>query len=336
MPHTLESISGGDLVIVSELHGSRVAKAADSIPFVHILLSADPLVAGPVTSGSSKVVSVADASLYTVGEFIEIREGANRDYTSITARDTGADTITLKTLANGYTIAAKVYQLEIAYDMAKITGAGGDTEITAVSLYGSVRDQMILRKMWSVLTAAEFTRMAAVLGVSLIAGTRAEQVSQIYDALLARTGAEPKASGPGVLDQNIFKIDGGEFVSFSKGSFDDQFESASGSATFDEYSFEIPFDCFLQRASVYTNAASNTDAYVTITKNDVTVLVAAGAAPPNRNLPAVTGQKKGVDLSNVLCAKGDKITVRLNIVGANVISRCKVAIGYAARLIPLP
>lgn len=335
MPHTLESIDGSDLVLVNEKYQTRFTVTAADLPFMRSLASEDtPL--GAFGPGSSVNVSVADASLYTVGEFVEIREGSDRDFTSITARNTGTDVITLKSLDNAYTTAARVYQLDLVYDKVLVVDPDSSCkEVTAISLLGPVRDQMIVRKVWADLTASEFARLAAVLGVS-VSGTRAEQVSQVYDALVASSGVKARASGPGIFDQNIVQRDGGEFVSFSRGSFDDQFESASGTATFDEYSFEVPFDCFLQNATIYTNEASAADAYVTITKNDVTAIVAAGSAPPNRNLPAVTGESKSHELANVPAAKGDKLTVRLNIVGANVIERCKVSIGYAARLVPLP
>lgn len=332
MPHTLEAVSGGNLRIVNEVLGFRYTVAAASLAFVRRLIASVTVTAGPFGSGSNVVVHVPNAVAYTAGDFVEVREGSAKDYTSVVSVNVGAGTITLKTLANVYTVAAKVFQLAVSYDMVVIPDAG---ETTAVSLYGTTRDQMVVRAVWTALTAAEFARMAALLGVT-VSGSTAQKVGQVYDALVAAKKLEPRAVGAGVLDPSLFQRDGGEFVSFSKASFDDQFESASGTATFDEYSFEVPFDCFLQRASVYTNLASALDAYVTITKNDVTPIVASGPIPPNRNLPVVTGQQKGVDLSNIPCQKGDKITVRLNIVGANTIQRCKVSIGYAARLLSLP
>jgi hypothetical protein len=332
----LESVSGTDLVLVNELYQTRFTVGSDELPFTHSLLSAVTVLSGPITAGANKVVSVPDAAIYTVGEFVEIREGASKDFTSVVARDTGIDTITLKLLGNSYTILAKIYQLDIRYDVVLVVDPDvACKEVTGISLLASIRDQMVIRKIWTDMTDNEFARLAAVLGVT-VSGTRPNRVSQVYNALVAASGAKPRASGPGVFDQNIFQPDGGEFVSFSHASFDDQFESASGTATFEEYSFEVPFDCFLQRASIHTNSSTALDAYVTITKNDVTTIVAAGSPPPNRNLPAVSGETKGVDLANIPTAKGDKLTVRLNIVGANTLSRVKVSVGYAARLIPLP
>lgn len=332
MPHTLEAVSGGNLRIVNEILGFRYTIAASSLEFVHSLAAAVTVTAGPFGSGSSVVVSVPNASDYTVGDWVEVREGVKRDYTSVESTNVGGGTITLKTLANAYTIAAKVYQLTLSYDKVVVPDFG---ETTAISLYGTVRDQMILRAVWAALTATELARMADVLGV-VVSGSTEEKIGQIYDALVASKSLEPRAQGGGLLDPSLYKPDGGEFVSFSKASFDDQFESASGTATFDEYSFEVPFDCFLQRATIYTNLASALDAYVTITKNDVITIVGSGSPPPDRNLPAVTDTQAAVELANIPCQKGDKLTVRLNIVGANTITRCKVSIAYAARLLSIP
>src|SRR3989304_166405 len=121
---------------------------------------------------------------------------------------------------------------------------------------------------------------------------------------------------------------------YAVGSFEDQFEQKTGQSTFEQYEFEVPFECLLTRASTPPKPATDTDAYATILKNGVEI-VDAGPAPPNRNLPAVTNQLEGLALANIQCVKGDKIAVRLNLVNLNTIERCKVLIAYMSLISPL-
>ena len=118
---------------------------------------------------------------------------------------------------------------------------------------------------------------------------------------------------------------------YSRGTFEDQIEEFSGQNTFEEYTFEVPFDCVLIRASVGTKSATAVaqDAYVTIKKNLVTDVVAAGPVG-NRTLKVKTNFLNGVDLANIPCMKGDKLTVRLNIETLNTVSRAKVVIAHAS------
>ncbi len=125
-------------------------------------------------------------------------------------------------------------------------------------------------------------------------------------------------------------------MSFALGSFEDQFEDFNGAATLDEITFEVPFDCFLTRASVSTIAATAADAYARVIKDkglgSEVIIVDAGPAPPNRNLPVVTGGTTGVDVMTFL-EKGDLITVELNLVLTNTIKRAKYVLGYACPLL---
>jgi len=344
MPHVLVEIDGGgDLKLASEINGAIITVTPGTIPFIHEREVEFAVSAGGA-AGSSVDIDITDPSApsFVVGEFVQIKEGALEDFTSIEviAPVGGGSKLTLKTLANTYTTAAKVYKLKVFFDrLLIIDPTPGATEVTTLSLYGSLRDQMAFRASWNAMTQDEFDFMVATgFGETLDPGTRAEQinqlvceklmVSQVHDLYCEEIGLK----GPGFFTPDINLEDGGPFVSHSCATFEDQFEDFSGTATFDEYIFEIPFDTFLTRASIFTNVSSALDGYVTITKNDVTPIVAAGPAPPNRNLPAVTGQLKGLDLANVPVVKGDKITVRLNLVSANVIQRAKVVLAHAPRL----
>lgn len=62
------------------------------------------------TAGSSVVIQVNDASLFTAGSYYIIKDDANIERVQVTARDTGLmpNTITVATLAAGYASGAKV------------------------------------------------------------------------------------------------------------------------------------------------------------------------------------------------------------------------------------
>ncbi len=343
MPHVLIEIDGsGDLRLASEPCGTVFTVTPLSLPFLRLKVSAITPTT-PIASGPSVVVTVPDASIFSVGEFVEVEQGADKDFTSIEAVVTGGpETITLKALANSYTVGVQIYQLEMFYDRLLVVDPNvGCKEVTTLSLYGSWRDQMVFRAVWAAITQAEFDFMVTDLGVTpLDPGTRDEQIDQLICDRLAELNIGSKGlfcneigiSGPGIFSPDVDLEDGGPFVSHSCATFESQFEDVTGTATFDEYIFEIPFDTFLTRASVHTNASSAADAYITITKNDVVPIVAAGPVPPDRNLPAVTGVVKGVDLAAVPVLKGDKITVRLNLVLANTVKRAKVVLAHAPRL----
>jgi len=126
---------------------------------------------------------------------------------------------------------------------------------------------------------------------------------------------------------------------FAQDSFEDQFEEAVGQMTFFDMSWEVPFNLLLTRASVFTNSSIISDAYLEIFKNGDTgnVIVAPGPVPPNRNLPAVGGLLKGLDLANIPCVQGDKITVRLHLpTGPNTLKRVKWVLAYACELVVPP
>ena len=120
---------------------------------------------------------------------------------------------------------------------------------------------------------------------------------------------------------------------YGLGSFEDQFEGVSGQNTFFAYHFEVPFDCVLIRASAGTRIATALalDAYVVISKNGATPIVAAGP-PGNRTLKVKTNFLNGVNLSNIPCLKGDRIDVCLFLETLNTITRAKVVIAYGCLL----
>lgn len=114
---------------------------------------------------------------------------------------------------------------------------------------------------------------------------------------------------------------------YSMSSFDDQFESLVAVQNIvEEFSWEAQHAMVLTRASVYTKSATSADAYITIVKNGLTDIVAAGP-PGNRTLKVQNNFLTGIDLANIPILKGDKITVRLNVVLLNTIARCKVVLG---------
>ena len=338
MPHTLADIVTGDLRLVSEVCGTLFTVApADLQTFPHARLSDDPVVGAMPAAGNNVSVAVANSAIYADGEFVEVVVPLNptlRDFTFVVSKPDPTHVILRKIVTNFGVSAASLYQLEMFYDMLAVIDPNPlCTEITTLSLYGSWRDQTVFRKVWAAMDQVAFDRMAFVLDVlPLGAGTREEQIAEIYDKLTARKASSKSAEGAGTFNPGNNILDGGAFVSFANGTFEDQFEDFAGTATFDAYSFEIPFDCFLTRASIVTMTSAVADAYVTILKNDVTAIVDAGPVPPNRNLPAVTGELKGLDLANVPVIQGDKITVKLNLVAANTIHRAKVVIAYAAKL----
>ena len=116
---------------------------------------------------------------------------------------------------------------------------------------------------------------------------------------------------------------------YAQGFFSDQFESETGQNTSMEYSFEVPHNCLLRKAQVWTMAVLEADAYITVLLNDVEI-VPAGAVPPDRNLTVDTEVGDSFDLDNIEANKGDKITVRLNLTLLNTVTRCKVLLAYAA------
>lgn len=340
MPHTVSAIAGGNATLVNGIYGTSFTAPVASFPFYREKVQQivpSPAAFGP---GAGIVVTVPNAAIFTVGEFVEIQDLAvatYQDLTSITAINIGLNQITLKSVANTYT-QARIYKVNLRYDMLVVVDPNVlCLETTVLSLYANPRDYALVIAVWNALTAAEFTQMVAVFntiypGISpLAAGTRVQQIAELYGKLLALTGSKPVVTGPGTFNPDQNPQDGGAHVSYASGSFEDQFEDVTGTATFDEYSFEAPFDLILTGASIITVASTGPDAYVTIQKNGVDV-VGPGPVPPNRNLPAVTGVQKSVPIANVPVAKGDKLTVRLNLVLANTIKRAAVVLAYASLL----
>jgi hypothetical protein len=345
MPHQLVEIDGPNVRLASEPCASIFTTPLASIPFLflkirelQISIGGGPGAAVPIT-----VTNLGAQPVAQIGEFILLEEGGVSELTSVLS-DTpgvGVDAMVLKALVNAYTPAGRLYSLEVFYDRLKIVDPNPlCKEITTISLYGTWRDQMLFRALWAAMTQDEFDFMVTALGQTVNPGTRDEQIDELicdglFEAILHAKCDDFGINGPGNFSPDANLEDGGQFVSHSCASFEDQFEEFAGVATFDEYIFEIPFDTFLTRASIYTNASTAADAYVTITKNDVFPIVAAGPVPPNRNLPAVTGVLKGLDLANIPVVKGDKITVRLNLPSLNTVKRASVVIGHAPRLINL-
>jgi len=120
---------------------------------------------------------------------------------------------------------------------------------------------------------------------------------------------------------------------YGQGSFEDQFEEFTGQNTVVTYSFEVPFDLVLVRASVGTKSETSAldDAYIAVSKNITTDIVPAGPSG-NRTLPVKTNFLKGVDLANINCKKGDKITVCLFVEALNTVKRAKVVLAYCCLL----
>lgn len=121
---------------------------------------------------------------------------------------------------------------------------------------------------------------------------------------------------------------------YGQASFEDQFEDFSGQNTVEVFSFEVPYDLILTRASVGTVTASSfdEDAYIVITKQPGPVDIVVAGPAGNRNLPVKTGFIKGLDLPDIPCFKGDQIDVSLFVVESNVIHRAKVVLGYCCLL----
>jgi hypothetical protein len=308
--------------------------------------------------GAGVVVTVPDSTKFQVGEFVEVVDPTvpgKLELTSVTAIDAGGpNTITLRALVNTYNnVATRIYKLFVYYSyLIAVDPNPACTEVTTISLYGTWRDAQVIRAKWTDLSNDEFDFMFTDITDDAAPVTpRDEAIADLICTRMPRFPLIPAfadfwanlgiplnicdeqgVTGEGTYNPGTNIEDGGPFVSHSCATFEDQFEDFSGTATFDEYIFEIPFDTFLTRASIHTNASTAADAYVTITKNDVVPIVAAGPVPPNRNLPAVTGVVKGLDLPNIACLKGDKITVRLNLVLANTIKRAKIVLAHAPRL----
>jgi hypothetical protein len=122
---------------------------------------------------------------------------------------------------------------------------------------------------------------------------------------------------------------------YAQASFEDQFEDVSGQNLVEIFTFEVPFDLVLTRASVGTVLATAVaeDAYIVISKRPgPQSIVDAGPVPPNRNLPVKTDFIKGIDLPSIPCFKGDLIDVCLFLVTNNTVHRAKVVLSYCCLL----
>lgn len=277
------------------------------------------------------------------GEFVLIEEGGLREICAVTAvvPMVLSDKLTLANVNNAFTIAAKLFTLKVHYDKIVVDDPNPAVlEVTTLSVYGNWRDQMLFRLRYAQMTLAQFNFMLSTEGEPPVGVVGPGEIEDwiceiLFQQLMAIHCEDWGVEGEGAMSPGIRNDDGGAFVSHSCATFEDQFEDVSGAAIFDEYIFEIPFDTYLTRASIHTNASTAVDAYVTIHKNDVIPIVDAGPVPPNRNLPAVTGVIKGIDLPNIPVVKGDKITVRLNLPTLNTIQRANVVIAHAPRLVNL-
>jgi hypothetical protein len=120
---------------------------------------------------------------------------------------------------------------------------------------------------------------------------------------------------------------------YAQASFEDQFEERTGQNTVEEYSFEVPHDVILTRASCGTKLATAAalDGYILISINNITPVVVAGP-PGNRTLKVKTNFLNGIDLPNIPAFKGDKVTVCLILETLNTVHRAKVLIAYACLL----
>jgi hypothetical protein len=345
--HTCAEISGTNVEMVNDVYGTTFVAPVASLPFAYEKLRkfTAPVFVPPPPGGPINI-TYANAGAQPaaqVGELILIEEGALREIVAVTAVafPPGFDTLTVAGLVGAFTVAAKVFTLKVHYDKLLVVDPNPlCLEVTTLSLYGPWRDQMVFRLRYAQMTLGEFNFMLSTEGEPPVgavddAAIEAFVCDVMFDGNHGLHCEDSGVSGQGAFSPGTRLDDGGPFVSHSCASFDDQFEEVSGVGIFDEYIFEIPFDTYLTRASVHTNASTAADAYVTITKNDVTPIVAAGPVPPNRNLPAVTGVILGVDLANVPVVKGDKITVRINLPTLNTIQRCTVVIAHAPRLINL-
>ena len=120
-------------------------------------------------------------------------------------------------------------------------------------------------------------------------------------------------------------------AAFGQASFDGHFKDQVSQQNITvDLTFEVPFDCMLTRASVFTNTGIAVDAYVTMFKNDGSQLSDHIVDPSQ--LPVFTNQLNGINLPNIPAYKGETITVRLNIFSLNTVQRCKWAIGCASRV----
>jgi hypothetical protein len=120
---------------------------------------------------------------------------------------------------------------------------------------------------------------------------------------------------------------------FGQASFDGHFKDTTGQNISVDLIFEIPFDCILKRASVFTNSAIAVDAYVTMFRG-TGVAIQDQIVNPGQ-LAAFTNQLNGIDLANLPMFKGDKITVRLNVLSLNTLQKVKWVLGCASPVGPL-
>ena len=319
--HTCAEISGTSVKMVNDVCDTIFTAPVTNLFFAfERLREFTPLAFTPAPPFSPIDVMYSNPGIQpaaTPGEFILIEEGAVREIAAVTAVLTapGSDTLTLQGLANAFTAAARLYAIKVYYDKLVVVDPNpGCTEVTTLSVFGNWRDQMVFRLRYAQMTLDQFNFMLSTRGQPPVLAVDPPAVEDWICRVLGIEGELHHCENWGVEGEGAYNPgsridDGGPFVSHSCATFEDQFELFSGSGTFDEYIFEIPFDTFLTRASVYTNASTAGDAYVTIHKNDVTPVVDAGPVPPNRNLPAVTGVLKGLDLPNVPVVQGDKITV---------------------------
>jgi hypothetical protein len=345
--HTCAEISGLNVKMVNDVYDSIFVVPVTDLFFAYerVREFSNPVFV-PAPPGGPVNITVANPGpqpAAQVGEFILIEEGGLKEIVPVTAVvvGVGTDMYTVPALTQAFTLLAKVYTLKVYYDKLVVVDPNPVVlEETTLSVYGNWRDQMVFRLRYAQMSLAEFNFMLSTEGEPPVGAVTPGAIEDwicevLFQQLMAIHCEDWGVEGEGAMNPGIRNDDGGAFVSHSCATFEDQFEDFSGSGTFDEYIFEVPFDTYLTRASIHTNASTAADAYVTIHKNDVIPIVDAGPVPPNRNLPAVTGVIKGVDLPNIPVVKGDKITVRLNLPTLNTIQRANVVIAHAPRLVNL-
>ena len=343
MPYRLTKIdeSSGAVTIGTEVGGADVqvlsppSIGASGLRFAHRRLSAVKATA-PASPGSTVAISVDSSSGFTAGDFaiIQRQSAPNEiDAEMVSLEVAGGGVLTVRTLVNAVAIGDEVFRLSVPYDKVVFL-LSGLSEITEFSLYGSVNDQLLFRRIYEDLPTLEFDRMVALLGVTITPGTREDEIQQLIDELFTGKLLTNPVSGQGTFNPENPTFDASAIKDLSCGSFEDQFESVSGTSTFDEFIFEVPFDFSLIRVSCTTKTTTASDAYVTVVKNGVTTIIGAGPAAPDRHLPAIGGQSNGLDII-ANCLKGDIIRVRLNLDSTNVVDRAKVVLGYVCPITQL-
>ncbi len=345
MPYRLTKIdeSSGAVTIGTEVGGADIqvlsppSIGASGLRFAHQRLS-DVDVTSPISAGSSVAIPVDDITGFTIGDIVLLQRQAALDEIDaemVTLEDVnvGSSFFTVRTLVTDLLAGDKAYRLSVPYDKVVFL-LPGLSEVTEFSLYGSVNDQLLFRRIYEELPQLEFDRMVTLLGATITPGTRDDEIQQLIDELFTGKLLTNPVSGQGTFNPENPTFDASLIKDLSCGSFEDQFENFSGTSTFDEFIFEVPFTLSLIRVSCTTKTTTASDAYITVVKNGVVTIVGAGPAAPDRHLPAIGGQSKGLDII-ANCLKGDIIRVRLNLDNANVVDRAKVVLGYVCPITQL-